>query len=91
MMDKQAWQSAAFFTAKRLIANKYRYKSFLAEHLLADVVARVGDVYDRRAWGTVIRTLSSDGLIYSVGYAPAKSSHGSGKKLWNKSRGWGKK
>ncbi|CAL1778204.1 hypothetical protein BRC2024_HCTLARHO_CDS_0014 [Acinetobacter phage vB_AbaS_Silvergun] len=90
MMDKQAWQNAAFFTAKRIIANKYRSRAFLAEELLADVVQAIDDVFDRRAWGGVIRTLSSDGYIRRNGYAAAKSSNGSGKPVWIKVPGWSK-
>ena len=88
MIDKQAWQNAAYFTAKKIIANKYRCKVFLAEELLADVVKAIDDVYDRRAWGGVIRTLSADGFIRHHGYAPAKSSRGSIKPVWRKSRNW---
>lgn len=91
MMDKYAWQAAAYYSAKRIIARKYRAKAFLAETLLADVVKDIGETYDYRCWGAVVRSLSKDGLIFDFGYAPAKTSHGSGKKLWLKWPKWSKK
>lgn len=90
MIDKQAWQNAAYFTAKKIIANKYRCKVFLAEELLADVVKAIDDVYDRRAWGGVIRTLSADGFIRQQGYAAARTSRGSIKPVWGKVPNWSK-
>ena len=91
MMDKYAWQAASFYSAKRIIARKYRAKSFLAEQLLIDVVKDIGETTDFRAWGNVIRSLASDGFIRHNGYAAAKSSHYSPKNLWMKVPKWGSK
>lgn len=90
MMDKYAWQAAAFYSAKRIISRKYRTKAFLAEELLREVIKDIGETVDFRAFGGVVRSLSADGFIHSTGYAPAKSSNGSGKKVWEKSKNWGK-
>lgn len=88
MMDKYAWQAASFYSAKRIIARKYRAKSFLAEQLLIDVVKDIGETTDFRAWGNVIRSLATDGFIRHNGYAAAKSSHYSPKKVWIKVPHW---
>lgn len=37
---------------------------------------------DERAWGGVVKRAARLGIIRKVGYAPAKSSHGSPKLLW---------
>lgn len=91
MMDKYAWQAAAYYSAKRIIARKYRSKSFLAEELLRDVVKDIGETMDFRTFGGTIRSLSNDGFIQRIGYAAAKSSHGSAKPCWIKVPHWGKK
>lgn len=88
MMDKYAWQAAAFYSAKRIVARKYRAKAFLAEELLREVIKDIGETADFRAWGHVIRSLASDGFINHCGYASAKSSHYSPKKLWIKVPNW---
>lgn len=90
MMDKYVWQAASYYSAKRIIARKYRAKSFLAEQLLIDVVNDIGETTDFRAWGNVIRSLASDGFIRHDGYAAAKSSHYSPKKVWIKVPHWSK-
>ena len=86
MMDKYAWQAASFYSAKRIIARKYRAKEFLAEELLRDVVKDIGETYDLRCYGCIIKSLSSDGFIEKAGFANAKTSHGSPKNLWKKSK-----
>ena len=91
MMDKYAWQAASYYSAKRIIARKYRTKSFLAEELLVDVVKDIGETMDFRTFGGTIRSLSSDGFIRSNGYAAARTSNGSGKKVWIKVPHWVKK
>ncbi len=88
MMDKYAWSAAAYYSAKRIISRKYRNKSFLAEELLREVIKDIGETADFRAWGHVIRSLSSDGFIHHFGYAAAKSSHYSPKKVWMKVPNW---
>ena len=37
---------------------------------------------DQRAWGGVVQRASRKKLIVRIGYAPAKSSHGSPKPVW---------
>lgn len=91
VMENSAWASVAYSAARKIIATKYRNRAFLAEHLYQDIIKKVGDPFDARTHGQVIKALSSDGLIWNDGYAPAKSSHGSGKKVWFKSEGWSKK
>ena len=91
MMDKYAWQAASYYSAKRIIARKYRTKSFLAEELLVDVVKDIGETMDFRTFGGTIRSLSNDGFIRSNGYSAARTSNGSGKKVWIKVPHWGKK
>lgn len=90
MMDKYAWQAAAYYSAKRIIARKYRAKAFLAEELLREVIKDIGETYDLRSFGGVIRSLSADGFIQRNGYAAAKSSNGSGKPVWEKVPHWSK-
>ena len=90
MMDKYAWQAAAFYSAKRIIARKYRAKAFLAEELLREVIKDIGETYDLRSFGGVIRSLSADGFIQRNGYAAAKSSNGSWKPVWSKVPHWNK-
>lgn len=91
MMDKYAWQAAAYYSAKRIIARKFRAKAFLAEELLWHVINDIGMTYDFRSFGGVIRSLSNDGFIRSNGYAAARTSNGSGKKVWQKVPDWGKR
>lgn len=91
MMDKYAWQAASYYSAKRIIARKYRAKSFLAEELLREVVKDIGETMDFRTFGGTIRSLSNDGFIRSNGYAAARTSNGSGKKVWQKVKSWTKK
>ncbi len=91
MMDKYAWQAAAYYSAKRIISRKYRAKSFLAEDLLWHVINDVGMTYDFRSFGGVIRSLSNDGFIQRIGYAAAKTSHGRAKPCWIKVPHWHKK
>lgn len=91
MMDKYAWQAASYYSAKRIIARKYRSKAFLAEELLREVIKDIGETYDLRSFGGVIRSLSNDGFIQRIGYAAAKTSNGSGKPAWIKVPHWGKK
>ena len=91
MIDKYSWSAAAYYSAKRIIARKYRAKTFLAEELLREVVKDIGETYDYRCWGSVIRSLSSDALIHQFGYAAAKSSNGSAKPVWLKVPYWSKK
>lgn len=88
MLDKYSWSAAAYYSAKRIIARKYRAKAFLAETLLIDVVKDIGETTDFRVWGHVIRSLARDGLIHNFGFAAAKSSHYSPKKLWMKVPSW---
>ena len=91
MMDKYAWQAASYYSAKRIISRKYRAKAFLAEELLREVIKDIGETADFRAWGHVIRSLASDGFIRHEGYAAAKSSHYSPKKVWMKVPCWSKR
>lgn len=91
MMDKYAWQAASYYSAKRIIARKYRAKSFLAEELLRDVVKDIGETMDFRTFGGTIRSLSNDGFIRRNGFAAAKTSRGSIKPVWQKVPDWGKK
>ena len=91
MMDKYAWQAAAYYSAKRVIARKYRAKAFLAEELLKDVVKDIGETSDFRVWGNVVRELSKDRFIQANGYAAAKSSHYSPKRVWVKVPCWSKR
>ena len=91
MLDKYSWSAAAYYSAKRIISRKYRAKAFLAEELLRDVVKDIGETYDYRCFGSVIRSLRGDGLIYNYDIAPAKSSNGSLKNLWRKTNSWSKK
>lgn len=90
MLDKYSWQAASYYSAKRIIARKYRAKAFLAEELLKDVIKDIGETYDLRSFGGTIRSLSADGFIRSNGYAAAKTSNGSGKKVWAKVPHWSK-
>lgn len=91
MMDKYAWQAAAYYSAKRIIARKYRTKSFLAEELLIDVIWDIGETLDFRAFGGTIRSLSNDGFIRRNGFAAAKTSRGSIKPVWIKVPHWSKR
>lgn len=91
MLDKYSWSAAAYYSAKRIIARKYRVKAFLAETLLADVVKDIGETYDYRCFGSVVKSLSADGFITTFRFAPAKSSNGGCKRLWDKVPNWSKK
>ena len=91
VMDNAAWASVAYSAARKIISTKYRKRAFLAEHLYQDIVKKVGEPYDARSHGRVIKALSNDKLIVSVGYAAARTSNGSGKKVWQKVSDWGKK
>lgn len=82
VMDNAAWASVAYSAAKKIIARKYRAKSFLAEHLYRDLVKKVGEPFDARTNGQVIKALAADKEIIHTGFAPAKTSNGSVKKLW---------
>lgn len=91
MIESNSWKSLAYYSAKRIIARKYRAKSFLAEELLVDVVKDIGETMDFRTFGGTIRSLSNDGFIQRIGYAAAKTSNGSAKPEWIKVPHWGKK
>lgn len=46
------------------------------------------DPPDRRAWGSAARAAIRQGIIAPTGgYAPARSSHGSGKRLYRRGQG----
>lgn len=91
VMDNAAWASVAYSAARKIIATKYRKRAFLAEHLYQDIVKKVGEPFDARSHGRVIKALSNDKLIIWVGYAAARTSNGSGKKVWQKVPDWGKR
>lgn len=91
VMENSAWASVAYSAARKIIATKYRNRSFLAEHLYQDIIKKVGEPFDARTMGRVVRALSSDDLIRSFGVAGAKTSNGSLKPVWIKTRYWGKK
>lgn len=91
VMDNAAWASVAYSAARKIIATKYRNRPFLAEELLKDITDKVGEPWDRRTMGGVIRALSSEGFICCDGVAAAKTSRGSIKPLWIKVPHWSKK
>ncbi len=91
VMDNAAWASVAYSAARKIIATKYRRRAFLAEHLYQDIVKKVGEPFDARSHGRVIKALSNDKLITWIGYAAARTSNGSGKKVGQKVPDWGKK
>lgn len=82
VMENAVWASVAYSAAKKIIARKYRAKSFLSEELLKDIVDQVGEPFDARTMGSVVKALASDGSIIHTGFAPAKTSNGSVKNLW---------
>lgn len=88
MMSKDEWTTAAYYSARRVIAAKHRKGKFLAENLLRQVVTDIGETADFRSFGPVIQSLKADGLIECSGYAPAISSNYSPKKLWRKLPRW---
>lgn len=91
VMDNAVWASVAYSAARKIIATKYRNRAFLAEHLYQDIVKKIGEPYDARTMGRVIRALSSDDLICSFHVARAKTSNGSIKPVWVKVPHWSKK
>ncbi len=91
VMDSAAWASVAYSAARKIIATKYRKRVFLAEHLYQDIVKKVGEPFDARTMGRVIRALSADDLIFSFDVARAKTSNGSIKPVWHKVPDWRKK
>lgn len=91
VMENSAWASVAYSAARKIIATKYRNRAFLAEHLYQDIIKKVGEPFDARTMGRVIRALSSDDLIFSFDVARAKTSRGSVKPLWEKVPDWGRK
>lgn len=82
VMDNAAWASVAYSAARKIIATKYRKRAFLAEHLYQDIVKKVGEPFDARVMGSVVKALASDGSIIHTGFAHAKTSNGSVKNLW---------
>lgn len=90
VMENAAWASVAYSVARKIIATKYRKREFLAEHLYKDIVKKVGEPFDARTMGRVVRALSADDLIRSFGVAAAKTSNGSLKPVWIKTRDWGR-
>ncbi|QHJ82352.1 MAG: hypothetical protein [Caudoviricetes sp.] len=91
VMDNSAWASVAYSAARKIIATKYRKRAFLAEHLYQDIVKKVGEPFDARTMGRVIRALSADDLICSFDVARAKTSNGSIKPAWQKVPDWSRK
>lgn len=91
VMENSAWASVAYTAARKIIATKYRSRDFLAEHLYQDIIKKVGEPFDARTMGRVIRALSSDDLICSFDVARAKTSNGSLKPVWVKVPDWGRK
>lgn len=57
---------------------------FLVEEVAYHMGYRVGVPPDGRAWGAATRLASQRGWIRKVGYAPAISSNGSPKCLWQR-------
>lgn len=91
VMANSEWASVAYSVARKIIASKYRNRAFLAEHLYQDIIKKVGEPFDARTMGQVIRALHGDKLIHHYGVAAAKSSNYSLKRLWRKEGRWGRK
>lgn len=81
-MNKDEWLSAAHFSARKMLRRWKDKRPFVAEVLLAAVEMDIGPANERRWFGAVIKEMSQSGVIIHKGFAPAKTSHGSVKKLW---------
>lgn len=75
-----AWLGAARWHLRALLPGTV----FLAEQIAASVAQRGLSTPDARALGVVIREAARDGLIETAGFAPARTSHGSPKRLWRR-------
>lgn len=74
------WLDAARWHIRALLPGQ----TFLAEQIARSVEERGLVTSDRRALGAVIREAASAGLIEPAGFAPARTSHGSPKRLWRR-------
>lgn len=59
-------------------------RQFRAEEVVDALRERGVRTHDDRAMGWVVRDAQSHGWIEAVGWAPAASSHGSPKRLWER-------
>lgn len=78
--DKK-WSESAYNISRLYL--HFADKPFLIEDLRAWThTMGLPNPDEPRRWGSIVKSLARDGVIRSVGYAPAKSSKGSPKVLW---------
>lgn len=81
-MNREKWKEDAFFCAAAII--RKTEGPFLAEHILPQVVAKIGPPEEPRNFGPVMRWLVTEGYIKHAGFAKAKTSNGSPKYRWER-------
>ena len=77
-----AWQDAAYFATRRLL--RKTEGAWMAEEILPNVIAKIGEPNDRRSFGAVVRRLRLDGHVQPAGVGRARTSHSSLKTRWER-------
>ena len=73
--------------AERIIRNLTAGTRFIGEQIVDKVEERGLVTHDKRAMGPVMHRLAKEGVIRKTGdYRAARTSHGSPKSVWEKSR-----
>lgn len=77
-MNKQAWQSAAYHALVRFA--KQASKPFTIEQAREKIA--IDPPADLRWWGAVTKTAKREGVLRESGWAPARSSNYSPKRVY---------
>lgn len=77
-MNKREWQTAAYSKLVRF-ARRAR-KPFIIEQARSKI--KIDPPADLRWWGSVTKHAIKDGVLWHCGWAPAKSSHYSPKRMY---------
>lgn len=77
-MNKHEWQTAAYYALVRFAIQQS--KPFIIEQARAKI--KIEPPADLRWWGSVTKTAINEGVLWPCGWAPAKSSHNSPKRMY---------
>lgn len=80
---EEGWSERAM-RALRIYCRYHKGKSFLSEDVRdwAETKGYISIPPDARSWGAIFQTAAKAGVIWRIGYSPAKSSNLSPKCLW---------
>jgi hypothetical protein len=72
------------FAAYRWVEMRPVFSTFMAEDMIEALTEWGITTHENRAAGSIIQKAARAGLIRRVGYAPARTSHGSAKSVWER-------